>query len=57
MTRLKHGSKKHKNLVLDPELETVDIKVDEGLEPNEGFDQNYITRSSRMDDVPDTEPF
>jgi len=31
MTRLKHWSKKHKNLVVDPELEMADIKVDDEI--------------------------
>lgn len=33
------------------------IQVDDGLEPNESFNKSFITRSSRMDDVPDGDPF
>ncbi|MEM2914062.1 MAG: hypothetical protein QXH91_01480 [Candidatus Bathyarchaeia archaeon] len=32
MTRLKHWWKKHKNLMLEPEQEMADIKVDEGIQ-------------------------
>ena len=38
------------------DLDDFSIRVDEGLEPNENFNQNYITRSSRMNDADDEPP-
>lgn len=39
------------------DMESLSITVDEGLEPNESFNQSFITRSSRMDEVEDADPF
>jgi replicative DNA helicase len=38
------------------DLDTLSIQFDEGLEPNQEFTK-FITRPSRMDDVPDENPF
>lgn len=39
------------------DLDTLSVKIDEGLEPNEDFNPKFITKSSRMDDMDDEHPF
>ncbi len=39
------------------DMDNLSIQIDDGLEPNESFNKSFITRSSRMDEVPDSDPF
>jgi replicative DNA helicase len=39
------------------DMDDLSVTFDSGLEPNESFNQTFITKSSRMDDVPDVDPF
>jgi replicative DNA helicase len=39
------------------EMDSLSVQIDEGLEPNEDFNSGMITRQSRMDEVPDENPF
>lgn len=45
------------NLAKFTDMDNFSVSIDDGLEPNESFNQSFITRSSRMNDVPDTDPF
>lgn len=45
------------NLAKFADMDNFSVSIDDGLEPNETFNQSFITRSSRMDDVPDSDPF